>query len=243
VAIILSGTGSDGTNGIRSIKDRNGLIIAQAPESAKFDGMPRSAIATGFADLILNPDSIAREMAHISRSIADAGRRLQLSDGDLMSQVFFILKKVTNINYSYYKQTTVLRRIERRIVVTHNRNLQEYVNYMSNNPEEQKRLIDVTWDVATDAVYKANIVIVAADKPGIMVDIMMAISENKININNISSHSDKNKMATIHLGLDITNIGQLETIMSRIKRIQGIYSVERLTTGSVVAEGGKGKKR
>ena len=140
VAIILSGTGSDGTNGIRSIKDRNGLIIAQAPESAKFDGMPRSAIATGFADLILNPDSIAREMAHISRSIADAGRRLQLSDGDLMSQVFFILKKVTNVNYSYYKQTTVLRRIERRIVVTHNRNLQEYINYMSNNPEEVRLL-------------------------------------------------------------------------------------------------------
>ena len=99
-------------------------------------------------------------------------------------------------------------------------------NVMSNNPEEQSRLIDVTWDVATDDVYKANIVIIAADKPGIMVDIMMAISENKINIS-----------------LDITNIGQLETIMSRIKRIQGIYSVERLTTGSVVAEGGKGKKR
>jgi len=116
-------------------------------------------------------------------------------------------------------------------------------NVMSNNPEEQRRLIDVTWDVDTDAVYKANIVIVAADKPGIMVDIMMAISENKININNISSHSDKNKMATIHLGLDITNIGQLETIMNRIKRIQGIYSVERMTTGSGIAEGGKGKKK
>ena len=92
VAIILSGTGSDGTNGIRQIKERNGLIIAQAPESAKFDGMPRSAIATGFVDLILNPDSIAREMAHISRSMADAGQRLQLSDGDLLSQVFSILK-------------------------------------------------------------------------------------------------------------------------------------------------------
>ena len=140
VAIILSGTGSDGTNGIRQIKERNGLIIAQAPESAKFDGMPRSAIATGFADLILNPDSIAREMAHISRSIADAGHRLQLSDGDLMSQVFSLLKKVTNVNYSYYKQTTVLRRIERRIVVTHNRNLREYVNYMANNPEEVRLL-------------------------------------------------------------------------------------------------------
>ena len=116
-------------------------------------------------------------------------------------------------------------------------------NVMSNNPEEQSRLIDVTWDVATDDVYKANIVIIAVDKPGIMVDIMMAISENKININNISSHSDKNKMATIHLGLDITNIGQLETIMNRIKRIQGIYSVERMTTGNTGAEGGKGKKR
>ena len=115
-------------------------------------------------------------------------------------------------------------------------------NVLSNNPEEQRRLIDVTWDVATDAVYKANIVLLVTDKPGIMVDIMMAISENKININNISSHSDKNKTATVHLGLDINNIGQLETIMNRIKRIQGVYSVERVTSGSG-AESGKGKKR
>lgn len=116
------------------------------------------------------------------------------------------------------------------------------LNVMSNNPEEQRRLISVTWDVTTDSVYKANILIQAADKPGIMVDIMMAISENKININNISSHSDKNKTATIHLGLDITNTGQLETIMNRIRRIQGIYNVERMTTG-MAAESVKGKKR
>lgn len=115
-------------------------------------------------------------------------------------------------------------------------------NVMSNNPEEQRRLISVTWDVATDSVYKANILIQAADKPGIMVDIMMAISENKININNISSHSDKNKTAVIHLGLDITNTGQLETIMNRIRRIQGIYNVERMTAG-MTAESVKGKKR
>lgn len=66
-------------------------------------------------------------------------------------------------------------------------------NVMSNNPEEQRRLISVTWDVATDAVYKANIVIVANDKPGLMVDIMMSISENRININHISSHMAKIK--------------------------------------------------
>ncbi len=140
VAVILSGTGSDGTNGIRSIKEKNGVIIVQTPESAKFDGMPRNAISTGFVDLIQNPDSIAREMAHISASLITAEQRLQVQDHDLMSQIFSILKSVTNINYAYYKQTTILRRIERRLVVTHNRNLKEYVNYLSNNPDEAKLL-------------------------------------------------------------------------------------------------------
>jgi GTP diphosphokinase / guanosine-3',5'-bis(diphosphate) 3'-diphosphatase len=110
---------------------------------------------------------------------------------------------------------------------------------LSNNPEEQARLIPVTWDVTTDHVYKANIVIQSADKPGMMVDIMMAISENKININNISSHTNKDKVATIHLGLDITNTSQLDAIMNRIKRIQGVYRVERMTAGT----GDLGKKK
>ena len=140
VAVILSGTGSDGTNGIRSIKEQNGVIIVQSPESAKFDGMPRNAIATGFVDLVQRPDSIAREMEHIAASMIDSATRLQLSDQDLMSQVFSILKNVTNINYTYYKQTTILRRIERRLVVTHNRNLREYVAFLTNNPEEAKLL-------------------------------------------------------------------------------------------------------
>jgi two-component system CheB/CheR fusion protein len=140
VAVILSGTGSDGTNGIRSIKEQNGVIIVQSPESAKFDGMPRNAISTGFVDLIQKPDSIARELGHIATSMTDESVRTLLSDQDLMSQVFSILKNVTNINYTYYKKTTILRRIERRLVVTHNRNLREYVNYLNNNPEEAKLL-------------------------------------------------------------------------------------------------------
>ena len=140
VAVILSGTGSDGTNGIRSIKEQNGVIIVQSPESAKFDGMPRNAIATGFVDLVQKPDSIAKEMGHIARSMVDATSKLQLSDEDLMSQIFSILKNVTNINYTYYKQTTILRRIERRLVITHNRNLREYVTFLNNNPEEAKLL-------------------------------------------------------------------------------------------------------
>ena len=140
VAVILSGTGSDGTNGIRSIKEQNGVIIVQSPESAKFDGMPRNAIATGFVDLVQNPDSIAREMAHISSSMVNGTTRIRPTDEDLMTNVFNVLKNVTNINYTYYKQTTILRRIERRLVITHNRNLQEYVSYLNNNPEEARLL-------------------------------------------------------------------------------------------------------
>ncbi len=140
VAVIMSGTGSDGTNGIRSIKEQNGVIIVQTPESAKFDGMPRNAIGTGFVDLIQNPESIAREMSHIAASMMNSRAKLQLTDEDLMSQVFSILKNVTNTNYAYYKQTTILRRIERRLVVTHNRNLKEYVTYLTNNPEEARLL-------------------------------------------------------------------------------------------------------
>lgn len=140
VAVILSGTGSDGTNGIRSIKEQNGVIIVQSPESAKFDGMPRNAIATGFVDMIQKPDSIAKEMSHIAASIMDSNTRFLLSDQDLLSQVFSILKCTTNTNYAYYKHTTILRRIERRMVVTHSRNLQEYVTYLTNNAEEAKIL-------------------------------------------------------------------------------------------------------
>jgi two-component system CheB/CheR fusion protein len=140
IAVILSGTGSDGTNGIRSIKEANGLIIVQSPDSAKFDGMPRNAISTGIVDMIRNPENIAREMAHIASSIADTSAKMQLSDNELLSRVFSILKQVTNINYQYYKQTTILRRIERRLVVTHNTNLREYVTYLSKNPDEARVL-------------------------------------------------------------------------------------------------------
>ena len=140
VAVILSGTGSDGTNGIRDIKEQNGVIIVQNPDTAKFDGMPKNAISTGFVDMILSPDAIAKEMTHIASSIRVSDGRMMLTDSDLISQVFSILRNVTNTNYTYYKQTTILRRIERRIVVTHSRNLEQYVDYLKTNSDEAKML-------------------------------------------------------------------------------------------------------
>ena len=141
VAIILSGTGSDGTNGIKSIKEANGLIIVQSPESSKFDGMPRSAIATGFADLVLTPEEMAAEMPHIAESfVSRDSNGLKQTDETMLTRIFAILKSISNVNYTYYKKTTILRRIERRMVVNHKGSLEEYVDFLSEHPEEAKTL-------------------------------------------------------------------------------------------------------
>jgi len=94
-------------------------------------------------------------------------------------------------------------------------------------------MIDVSWDIATDAVYKVNLQVTAADQPGVMANIMMVASESKININSLNARTDKNKPAVIHMGLDVTSLEQLEYIIGRIKRVKGIYNVERDIPGSI----------
>lgn len=105
-------------------------------------------------------------------------------------------------------------------------------NVLNNNPEEQKRLIEVSWDVGIDDVYKVNIMIVSQDRPGMMSDMMNITSEAKLNIFSLSCHTDKNKTATTHLGLDIVSLEQLEYVMNRIRRMKGVYTVERVFTTS-----------
>ena len=112
-------------------------------------------------------------------------------------------------------------------------------NVLSNNPEEQSRLIEVSWDVGIDDVYKVNIMITSQDRPGMMSDIMNITSEAKLNIFSLSCHTDKNKMATTHMGLDITSLEQLEYVMNRIRRMKGVYTVERVFSTS----GGGGKRK
>jgi two-component system CheB/CheR fusion protein len=134
VAVVLSGTGSDGTNGIRTIKEQGGVIIVQRPETAKFDGMPRSALSTGFVDLSLGPDAIADELAKIGKSMA--GEVEGMSDEELLNKIYSILKKASNINYTYYKQNTILRRIERRMMVNHIDSLYGYVDFLRKSNDE-----------------------------------------------------------------------------------------------------------
>lgn len=112
-------------------------------------------------------------------------------------------------------------------------------NVLTNNPEEQSRLIDVSWDVGLDSVYKVNILITSMDKTGIIADIMMVTTDAKLNIFSMVCKTDKNKVANIHLGLDINSLDQLEYFMNRIRRMKGVYSVERVLSNSAANTGGK----
>ncbi|MDO5576204.1 MAG: chemotaxis protein CheB [Fibrobacter sp.] len=143
IAVVLSGTGTDGTSGIKAVKEQCGLVIVQEPSSAKFDGMPRSAINTGLVDFVLTPEQIAVEILNFSNypSIAhdDDDRRL-FSNEEMLMRIYTILRKNAKIDFSHYKRNTLLRRIERRMVVMHKEKLSEYIDMLEENPDEAKTL-------------------------------------------------------------------------------------------------------
>ena len=151
IAVVLSGTGSDGTNGVKMVKEHGGLVIAQAPESAKFDGMPRSVINTGLADFVLSPEEIAEEILNFSNTPVLLrplrGDSLLTDDDSLFSEeetlshIYTILKNASGIDFTYYKRSTILRRIERRMLVTHTSSLPEFARLLGDSQEEVNTLV------------------------------------------------------------------------------------------------------
>ena len=149
--MVLSGTGSDGTNGVKAVKEQGGLVIAQAPESAKFDGMPRSVINTGLADFVLSPEEIAEEILNFSntplllRPLRSDGCSVEedalFSEEETLSHIYTILKNASGIDFTYYKRSTILRRIERRMLVTHTASLAEFARLLGDSPEEVNILV------------------------------------------------------------------------------------------------------
>ena len=122
VCVVLSGTGGDGSAGLKSVKANGGLVIVQDPADAGYDGMPRSAIATGEADLVLAIDNIPAALADYGRQIAPARGRFsqQVSAGssDRLSEVIALLRSKTAHDFTLYKPGTLQRRIERRMSMT-----------------------------------------------------------------------------------------------------------------------------
>ena len=139
VGIILSGTGSDGMRGTRSIKENGGMIMVQDEETAKFDGMPRSAISTGLADFVLPPEDMPSQLMafakHPYTAKADRAEAL-LSDEDGLTRIFALLREKSKVDFTYYKPSTVIRRIERRMSVNQIEDIREYVQHLQNYPGE-----------------------------------------------------------------------------------------------------------
>lgn len=151
-AVILSGTGSDGSSGLRAIKARGGLVIVQKPESAEFDGMPRSALATGLADHEMPPAEMGQVLVEFARGLG--GRRSGAKEArhrpsGVLHEIFALLRSRTGHDFSLYKPSTINRRIERRMAVQQVESLDAYVRHLRRTPSEvealfQELLINVT---------------------------------------------------------------------------------------------------
>ena len=135
IGIILSGTGSDGSRGIKALKEAGALAIAQDPESAKFDGMPNSAINTGIVDLILRPEDMGAKLESYIQHPLVSGDSEPLKESmtgneDVMAEIFSVLKVKSEIDFAKYKPSTVARRIERRMTIKQVNSLQEYLTLL-----------------------------------------------------------------------------------------------------------------
>ncbi|MBN2175014.1 MAG: PAS domain S-box protein [Bacteroidales bacterium] len=143
IAVVLSGTGSDGSRGIRSIKETGGTTLVQDPESAQFNGMPNTAIATNLAEYILPPDKIAKELIKLtSKSIHIP--ELVKSDPDESESTFNnILEEIyksSGIDFRQYKHNTLIRRLEKRMTINNVDSLEQYYDLIHSIPAEKEML-------------------------------------------------------------------------------------------------------
>jgi two-component system CheB/CheR fusion protein len=138
IAIILSGTGSDGARGVRAVKEFNGMVMVQDEETSKFDGMPRAAISTGVADFILAPEEMPDQlMAFVKHPYESRQQAHRSAVGeDALTRIFAELRERTKVDFTFYKPSTIIRRIERRMVISHTSDLDEYLKYMYKYPGE-----------------------------------------------------------------------------------------------------------
>ena len=151
IGIILSGTGSDGTRGIRAIKEFGGMVMVQDEHSAKFDGMPKNAFATGLSDFNLPPEQMPEQLlSFVKHPYATLqAKTIEPNDDNDLNRIFSILREKCKIDFTFYKQNTVVRRIERRISINQLNDLAEYLAYLQSNQHEvtvlyQELLIGVT---------------------------------------------------------------------------------------------------
>jgi len=144
VAIILSGTGSDGAAALAEIKDQGGIVLVQEPKEAAHDGMPRSAIAAGAVDHVLPVSEMPKILLeygnHPYINNADSTQTLGERARESLPEIISVLRAHSPLNFSLYKEGTLLRRIERRMILRHMVNAVDYLALLKDSPEEAEKL-------------------------------------------------------------------------------------------------------
>lgn len=146
IAVVLSGGDADGTRGLETIKAAGGITFAQCQDTAQVNSMPNTAVASGNVDFILTPQEIAEELAklsrhpYINRPNPEKIIEPELEDTDTFSTIFGLLRTNTGVDFSQYKQTTLQRRILRRMILYKLEKLEDYVLYLQDNPAEVEAL-------------------------------------------------------------------------------------------------------
>ncbi|HJL20369.1 MAG TPA: chemotaxis protein CheB [Sandaracinaceae bacterium LLY-WYZ-13_1] len=141
IGIVLSGTGSDGSRGLQAISEAGGLVVVQDPGTARFDGMPRSAIDTGVTDLVLPPDKVGEAVArYAERASRDELPFLGDEPEDGLEGVFEVLQKETGVDFGSYKANTISRRLDRRLLMTGTSDVDQYLELLRRSPAEREAL-------------------------------------------------------------------------------------------------------
>ena len=141
VAVVLSGTGSDGADGLRLVRATGSLTIAQLPETARFDAMPRAAVEFGGADLVLAPMEIGARLASLGGDATDwTGESLADPDDAVVSALAAVLRRTVGIDFSQYKESTVRRQVRRRMAVRQATTVPEYMSILSADINEAHAL-------------------------------------------------------------------------------------------------------
>ena len=144
ICIVLSGTGSDGSLGVRAVKSEGGIAMAQKPESTEYDGMPRSAIATGLVDYVLPPAEMPAQLiayaAHAFGKIPRQASAPTPGAENTLKKICVLLRDRTGHDFSQYKQNTLIRRVERRMAVHQIARSEDYLRFLLNTPAEAQAL-------------------------------------------------------------------------------------------------------
>lgn len=183
IGVILSGTGADGTAGLKDIKEQGGLTFAQDPASASYNGMPQHAIDAEVVDFILLPEKISEKLMELQQSFAisssaDEETLKDKANEDAFGQILALLKVRVGVDFSFYKQTTIRRRIIRRMVMLNLETITDYLGHLKENKQEQDILFNdllipvtsffrdpATFDTLCETVFPEILKNKAADNP------------------------------------------------------------------------------